>query len=207
MASSYIKVLSMKNGLSNVYEVNMAKNNKKKRVSKAEWLEAAMSVMEKEGINAVKIERLAKVLKTSRSGFYWHFQDRSALLKEILDYWRMEYTETVIKKGQQGAMPPNKRLYLIMQMIEEHSLDRFEIQMRSWADNDPEVADIVMKVYRQRFDFIRSIFSEMGFSGCDLEMRTRLWLCYATHGKSMFNENSCSENEDLISIRHAILTR
>ena len=94
-----------------------------------------------------------------------------------------------------------------MQMIEEHSLDRFEIQMRSWADHDPEVADVVMKVYRQRFDFIRSIFNEMGFSGCDLEMRTRLWLCYATHGKSMFNENPCSENEDLISVRHAILTR
>ena len=79
MASSYIKVLSLYIGLSNVYEVHMAKLNKKNRISKAEWLEAAMSVLETEGINAVKIERLAKVLKTSRSGFYWHFQDRSAL--------------------------------------------------------------------------------------------------------------------------------
>ena len=91
-------------------------------------------------------------------------------------------------------------------MIEEHSLNRFEIHMRSWADHDPEVEDIVMKVYRQRFDFIRSLFSKMGFSGCDLEMRARLWLCYATHGKSMFTENPCSESEDLIKVRHAILT-
>lgn len=75
------------------------------------------------------------------------------------------------------------------------------------ANHDPEGADVVLQVYRQRFDFIRSIFNEMGFSDCDLEMRTRFWRCYATHGKSMFSENPCSENEDLISVRHAILNR
>jgi hypothetical protein len=46
----------------------------------------------------------------------------------------------------------------------------------------------------------------MGFSGCDLDMRTRLWLCYAMNGKSMLLENSCDEGEDLIKIRHVILT-
>ena len=61
-------------------------------------------------------------------------------------------------------------------------------------------------VYKQRFEFIRSLFSDLGFSGCELEMRARLWLCYATHGKSMFTEGSCDEGEDMIKIRHAILT-
>jgi len=184
----------------------MATPDKRKHTSKAEWLETAMSILASEGINAVKIETLAKRLKTSRSGFYWHFQDRAELLKEMLVYWRTEYTDTVIKHGQQGEMTPTERLYMIMQMIEKHNLDRFEIHMRSWADQDPEVGEIVIKVYRKRYDFIRSIFSEMGFSGCDLEMRTGLWLCYAINGKSMFLENPCDKGEDLIKVRHAILT-
>lgn len=177
----------------------------KKRTSKAEWLECALSFLENEGVDAVKIERLAKELNTSRSGFYWHFQDRAELLKEMLTYWRIEYTETVIKNGKQLDVAPKERLYMVMEMIEEHELDRYEVHMSAWADHDAEAAEILADVYRQRFEFINGIFSEMGFSGCDLEMRTRMWLCYATHGKSMFPENSCNGGEDLIKIRHAIL--
>ena len=192
--------------MSNAFEVKVAISKVKKHISRAEWLETAMSILEKEGINAVKIDRLAKVLKASRSGFYWHFENRTELLKEMLAYWRVEYTETVIKNGKHLDLPPAERLYTVMQMIEKHALDRYETHMSAWADHDPEVAAVVTDVYRQRFEFIRSIFSEMGFSDCDLEMRARLWLCYAINGKSMFLGDSCDEGEDLIKIRHAILT-
>jgi AcrR family transcriptional regulator len=184
----------------------MTKTDKKTRTSKFEWLETALSLLEREGLGAVKIERMAKELKTSRSGFYWHFQGRNELLRDMLEYWRLEYTEVVIKNFQQNDMDAKERLYHVMQMIDEHSLNRFEVHMRAWADNDPDVKKVVMDIYRQRFEFIRNLFSSMGFTGCDLEMRTRLWLCYATHGHSMFPEDTCDEGEDLIKIRHAILT-
>ena len=54
-----------------------------KRTSKAEWLEKALEVLEAEGVNGVKINRLAKLLETSRSGFYWHFKGRSDLLNNF----------------------------------------------------------------------------------------------------------------------------
>jgi hypothetical protein len=94
----------------------------------------------------------------------------------------------------------------VMQMIDEHKLNRFEVHMRAWADNDPAVEKIVMEIYQERFVFIRKLFSSMGFTGCDLEMRARLWLCYAIHGNSIFPEDTCAEGEDLIKVRHAILT-
>lgn len=71
-----------------------------------------MDILEHEGVSAVKIERLAKALKTSRSGFYWHFQDSAELLREMLEYWRLEYAEVVIKNGQLGEMDPAERLYI-----------------------------------------------------------------------------------------------
>lgn len=43
----------------------MAKFEKKKRTSKAGWLEAALSILEREGIDAVKVERIAQELNTS----------------------------------------------------------------------------------------------------------------------------------------------
>jgi AcrR family transcriptional regulator len=184
----------------------MTKTDQKKHTSKGQWLEAALFVFESEGVGAVKIERLAKELKTSRSGFYWHFQDRDELLREMLEYWRREYTEVVIKNFKQQDMGAKEALYHVMQMIDKHNLNRFEVHMRAWADNDPAVEKIVTDIYQERFVFIRQLFSSMGFTGCDLEMRARLWLCYAIHGNSIFPENTCAEGEDLIKVRHAILT-
>lgn len=186
--------------------MRMSKLTKKKRTSKYEWVEAALVVLEREGVDGIKIDRLARNLKIAKSGFYWHFQDRAKLLKEVLSYWRTEYTEVVINNGKQLDLPPEELLYAVMKMIEEHALDRYETHMKAWAGHDPEAAAVMADVYQQRFEFIRSIFSDMGFSGCDLDMRTRLWLCYAMNGKSMLLENSCDEGEDLIKIRHVILT-
>lgn len=188
----------------------MAKKKALKRISKAQWLEQSLEILEKGGIDAVKIERLAKELKTSRSGFYWHFLDRNNLLQEILKYWQHEYSEVVITKYRLESpeledLSPKDRLFEIMMMISDHGLDRFEIHIRSWSDHDPMAADAVARVYQLRFEFIRSIFAEMGFEGIDLDMRTRLWLTYATHGKSMFGTASEKEMAELLKTCHTIL--
>ena len=184
----------------------MTKTTKRKHTSKAEWLEAALSVLENEGIDGVKIERLAKYLKTSRSGFYWHFQDRAELLAEMLEYWRLEYTVVVFKRFESTEMKPEDILYEAMWMIEKNKLNRLEIHIRAWSDNDPEAEKVVKDIYQQRLKFLRGLFSAMGFTGCDLEMRARLWLCYATHGNSMFDTFLCEKGEDPIKVRHTILT-
>lgn len=178
----------------------------KKRISKAQWLEKALDILENEGIDAVKIERLSKELGTSRSGFYWHFTNREDLRENILGYWKKEYTEVVIAKNKEKKFTPEERLIEVMKMIEEYQLDRFEVHMRAWADHDPKAAKIVGAVYQKRFEFISSIFAEMGFTGKDLEMRTRLWLCHATHGKSMFGKIIQEEQLELLKKCHAILT-
>jgi len=170
-------------------------------------LEKALEVLEVEGVNGVKIDRLAKLLETSRSGFYWHFKDRSDLLLNLLEYWKHEYTEVVIDGGGHEAdLPPQDRLLHVMKMIEQYDLDRYEVPVRAWADHDPEAAAVVKEVYAMRFKFIKSIFAEMGFSGADLEMRTRLWLCYATHGKAMYGKASRQKQSELLKLCHQVLT-
>ena len=59
-----------------------AKINKIKRVSKDQWFTKALDTLETSGVEAVKIEKLAKELGISRSGFYWHFKNRQNLLEK-----------------------------------------------------------------------------------------------------------------------------
>jgi AcrR family transcriptional regulator len=77
-----------------------------KRISKAEWLDAALNALEEGGIDAVRIERLAKKLGTSRSGFYWHFRSLENLKKDILEYWKYEFTDVVVQNYSTARKSP-----------------------------------------------------------------------------------------------------
>ena len=159
---------------------------KKNRVSKADWLEKALEVLESDGLDEVKIERLARELKVSRSGFYWHFENRQALIRSMIEYWGAKFTSVVSTNRKLINASPKERLYKIMKMILEHKLTRYEIPMRACAEKDPVAMELVNRIYQERLDFLRSTFSEMGFEGEDLEMRTHLFVCYHTWEGVMF---------------------
>ena len=74
--------------------------------------------------------------------------------------------------------------------------------MTAWAKVDPLVDKIVKRVMKMRLDYTRSIFEELGFSGDELEMRTRLFLCYHAWEEVMFADDTEEENIRLQKLRH-----
>jgi len=50
------------------------------------WIEAGYEVFAKNGPKGLKIERLAKQLRTSRSSFYHHFSDLDIFTSALFDY-------------------------------------------------------------------------------------------------------------------------
>jgi AcrR family transcriptional regulator len=90
-----------------------------KRVSKDQWLAKALDTLESSGVEAVKIERLAKALGVSRSGFYWHFKNRQDLLEHLLDFWVSEYTGVVTDNPDVVKLDPKKRLLTTMEISEK----------------------------------------------------------------------------------------
>ena len=166
----------------------MTKQAKKKRVSKADWLEKALDVLEVDGINEVKIERLARELNISKSGFYWHFKDRKDLIRTMIEYWGEEFTSVVTSNNAILNASPKERIYLAMKMILEINLTRLELPMRFSAEKDPIAWELLNRVYQIRLNFFRSALSEMGFEGEDLEMRIHLLTCYHTWEGVMFRD-------------------
>jgi AcrR family transcriptional regulator len=179
---------------------------KTRRVSKAQWLDMALEVLETDGIAGVRIEILAKRLEISKSGFYWHFKNRDHLLKDVLDYWSHELTEVATENPQLLALKPKSRLIKTAEMILEYDLTRYEIPIRQWALQDAVAARAVRKVNRLRLDFLRGAFSELGFTGDDLDMRTMLFTCYHTWEAPMFREISRKRRRELIAKRIELLT-
>ena len=182
------------------------KKKKTRRVSKAQWLDMALEVLETDGVAGVRIEILAKRLEISKSGFYWHFKNSDHLLKDMLDYWTHELTEVATENPQLLTLKPKSRLIKTAEMILEHDLTRYEIPIRQWALQDAVAARAVRKVNRLRLDFIGGAFSELGFTGDDLDMRTMLFTCYHTWEAAMFREISRKRRRELITKRIELLT-
>jgi len=182
------------------------KKKKTRRISKGQWLDMALEVLETDGVAGVRIEILAKRLEISKSGFYWHFKNRDHLLQDMLDYWSHELTEVATENPQLLTLKPKSRLIKTAEMILDHDLTRYEIPIRQWALQDAVAARAVRKVNRLRLDFLRGAFSELGFTGDDLDMRSMLFTCYHTWEAPMFREISRRRRRELIAKRIELLT-
>jgi AcrR family transcriptional regulator len=179
---------------------------KTQRITKAQWLDMALEVLETDGVAGVRIEILAKRLEISKSGFYWHFKNRNRLLKDMLDYWTHELTEVLTTNQEMLALDPKRRLARTAELILEYDLTRYEIPIRQWALQDAVAARAVRKVNRMRLDYIGGAFSELGFTGDDLEMRTMLFTCYHSWESPMFREISRKRRRNQITKRIELLT-
>lgn len=93
-----------------------------------------------------------------------------------------------------------------MTIIQEHDLAKYDLAMRSWAKHDEPAREVVQLVTMARLDFIRQIFSEMGFEGDELEMRTMLFVCYHTRESGTFEHMSPRKRTRYRKLRLDLLT-
>jgi AcrR family transcriptional regulator len=141
------------------------------------WLRAARDALVSDGIDAVKVDRLAQGLGVTRGGFYHHFADREALLAQLLALW--EETVVFIPRGLTPANPAEALAAidgLVEHLIGEKTYDpRFDMAVRAWAHADRAAAAAVDRVDRLRIAALRGIFSALGCAGEEADVRARVF--------------------------------
>jgi len=184
----------------------VAKEQIRRGISKAQWLEAALGRLCDHSVADITVEGLAKELGIAKSGFYWHFKSRGELFDALLDHWVHEVTEVITNNVEIDSLEPKARLLKCAEMIHRLDLTRYEIGIRQFSLADESALRKVKRAYKLRMDFIRKAFSDLGFSGDDLEMRTMLFACYHTWEASMFPDVSRKRRKELIGKRLDLLT-
>ena len=85
------------------------------------WISAAMLVLSKKGIESVRVEPLAKMLGVTKGSFYWHFNDRRALLDAMLQSWRQRATLAIIERMERGKPDPADRLRALIALPQKQA--------------------------------------------------------------------------------------
>lgn len=152
---------------------------RKGRLTRADWLDAAMEVLVRDGINSVTVDALAGTLGVTRGSFYHHFKNREDLSQDMLDYWSQKWTVDIREDVAALQMDGYQSLRALGHLIHHRGGSLYDVAVRAWAHHDPIAMETVQEVDTIRLEFITSQFRKIGFSGIDLENRSRLFLYYS----------------------------
>jgi AcrR family transcriptional regulator len=148
------------------------------RTPRSTWIDAGLRALAVGGPDAVRIEPLAQALGVTKGGFYWHFNDRRALLEEMLDTWERTVIDEVIEhvEGEGGdARARLRRLFALASSSNE--LLRTDLAVRDWSRREQTVAERLRRVDNRRMDYMRSLFA--AFCPDEDEVEARCMLAFS----------------------------
>jgi AcrR family transcriptional regulator len=148
------------------------------RTPRSSWIDEGLRALAAGGPDAVRIEPLARALGVTRGGFYWHFDDRRALLEEMLDTWERASVDEVIERVESDggdARAKLRRLSMLAGSSDEPL--RIDLAVRDWARREQAVAERLRRVDNRRMDYMRSLFR--AFCPDDHEVEARCLVMYS----------------------------
>ncbi len=170
------------------------------------WLERALETLATKGPQMLTVEKLCRELGVSRGSFYWHFKNRADFVQRLAEYWGKRFTHSIRDTVANAPVGPAERLMLLSEFIQELHLNRYDAAVRSWANKEPLAAETVKLVDQTRYEYVRSQFEELGFSGDELEMRTRTFVVFHSAQDMFTFHESAEASKRRRKLRHRLLT-
>jgi AcrR family transcriptional regulator len=155
------------------------------------WVAAALDVLATDGIDAVRVEPLAKALHVTKGSFYWHFADRRALIDAMLAQWA-EGRIAAIREQAPRDGEPAAALRRLADLYTRRSNARglaIELAIRALARNDEAAARAVQTVDAERLQRVATLFERLGWPPREATARAVMVYAYL-FGQSLLDPKS-----------------
>jgi AcrR family transcriptional regulator len=180
-------------------------------LSPQSWIDAATEVLVEHGIDHVRVDVLAQQLGVTRGSFYWHFRDREALLRAVLQRWRETATENLTARLERARTDPLEQLRDVISLPlrgrSARRAARIELAIRAWARRDAMARQAVDEADAARLAYIAQIFGALGFAPA--EARSRAFLAYSHNlGEAlMASQGSATQQRERARFVEALLAQ
>ncbi|MCP4874714.1 MAG: TetR/AcrR family transcriptional regulator [Gammaproteobacteria bacterium] len=145
------------------------------QLQRFDWLQKALEIFVAEGIDAVRITRLAQDLGVTRGSFYWHFENRDDLIDALVHYWKDKNTAAITDSILQAKSLSDGIFRFFETCIDAALFDpRLDLALREWARRSPTVRDLVDREDEARIDALQQFFLRFEFPMPQALIRARV---------------------------------
>jgi AcrR family transcriptional regulator len=146
------------------------------RTPRESWIDEGLRALATGGPDAVRIEALAKSLGVSKGGFYGHFDDRQALLDEMIETWERRTTDDVVAHVEREGGDARAKIRRAGELTfsANDGLQAVDLAIRDWSRHEPKIAERLRNVDNRRMDYLRRLFGTFCHDADDIEVRSML---------------------------------
>lgn len=150
-------------------------STERKALQRLDWLRRALDLFVAEGIDAVRITRLADDLQVTRGSFYWHFDNREDLIGALVDFWQRKNTPA-FTRAVRDADSLEQGIFNVFELcIDSERFDpRLDLALREWARRSPGIRARVDGADAERIDALRDFFARYDYAATDALIRARV---------------------------------
>jgi AcrR family transcriptional regulator len=176
------------------------------RTPRTSWVDQGLRALATGGPDAVRIEALAKALGVTKGGFYWHFDDRQALLDEMLDTWERVSIDDVIEHVEAEGGDARARLRRLFAVAStRRRLGKADLAVRDWARRDRKIATRLRRVDNRRMEYMRSLFRDLSADEDDVEARCVLAMALFVGSPFIAADHGTRSRADVVELALARL--
>lgn len=148
----------------------------RKTLTRADWTEAALDALGRDGLRAVAVEPLAERLGATKGSFYWHFRDRNALLEAAVAQWEQTATDELIARLEQ-IPDASERHRATVGWVADSDRDMQIFMVLLWNADHPVIGPAINRILAKRMAFSLRVREQ---SGEDAEQaRTSIMYAYS----------------------------
>jgi AcrR family transcriptional regulator len=126
------------------------------RVTKTDWIDTGLLLLEQEGHQAVSAEKLARRLGVTRGSFYHHFGNTDEFTDALLQRWFSGHTIDMMAQAHHPS--PHQELENLIELTFTMSID-LENAIRAWARTNPRVAEVMARVEQIRIAKLETLYT------------------------------------------------
>ena len=145
----------------------------KRRLSRKDWIDAAIAMGAEQGFDRIAVDALAPRLGATRGSFYWHFADRAELIRAVLDEWEREATSKTIERLE-GVSADEALEQVIAAAFNAGDIEEQAEWRLIGATDDPQIGPVVARVHQRRLAFIEQLLTAKGLPEAEAAERARV---------------------------------
>jgi AcrR family transcriptional regulator len=155
------------------------------QLQRFDWLQKALEIFVEEGIDSIRITRLADDLGVTRGSFYWHFQNREDLINSLVSFWKDKNTAAITGSVAQAASLADGILRFFETCIDGSQFDpRLDLALREWARRSTAIRELLDREDEARIEALRRFYLRFDYPMPQALIRARV-LYYSQIGAGM----------------------